>query len=336
MGTLDYVAPEQADDPQGTDIRSDIYSLGCTLYQVLTGQVPFPGGDAPSKMKRLQAEEPLPLDQMRPEVPKKLAAVVGRMMGKRPADRYQTPAEVAAALVPFVAAPRPSRLRPRRKLLAVAAAALVLMMTAGAATIIRLPSGGDREIVIETDDPNIEVIVKGERIVRIVDPKTDKVYKLDRQNLTLSRANDPDGLSVVLDGARPITLKRNGQRIAVLRLVTRRDTGAGADAESEAPAPRQPTAVPRLTPFRHITWSEGQANRTAISAAGRYILAIRRNVGPAWAHVRVWESRTGKLVFDRDTALARFTPDGTKLITCDRWNDVHIYDAGYGKGAPQI
>ena len=101
MGTPDYMAPEQALNTAGADIRADLYALGCTLYAVLTGEVVFPGGDALEKAKRHAAEEPRPLNAVRPGVPPKLAAVVARMMAKAPADRFQTPAEVAAALEPF-------------------------------------------------------------------------------------------------------------------------------------------------------------------------------------------------------------------------------------------
>jgi tRNA A-37 threonylcarbamoyl transferase component Bud32/Leucine-rich repeat (LRR) protein len=98
MGTADYIAPEQALESHTVDIRADLYSLGCTLYHLLAGRVPFPGGSFIQKVNRHQFEEPRPVDSLRPEVPPGVAAVVRRLMAKKPADRYQTPAEVAAAL----------------------------------------------------------------------------------------------------------------------------------------------------------------------------------------------------------------------------------------------
>ncbi|HYV39212.1 MAG TPA: hypothetical protein VE988_26225, partial [Gemmataceae bacterium] len=103
IGTADYIAPEQARDSRLADIRSDIYALGCAFYFALTGQVPFPGGAPVDKMLRHQIDEPPPLDRFRPHVPMLLATIIKRMMAKNPADRYQTPAEVAAALGPLVA-----------------------------------------------------------------------------------------------------------------------------------------------------------------------------------------------------------------------------------------
>jgi serine/threonine protein kinase len=101
MGTADYIAPEQTRSSRGIDIRADIYGLGCTLYHLLSGRVPFPDGTLVDKMVRHCLDAPEPLRSLRPEVPPELAAVVDKMMAKDPAQRYQTPAEVAAALHPF-------------------------------------------------------------------------------------------------------------------------------------------------------------------------------------------------------------------------------------------
>jgi serine/threonine protein kinase len=98
MGTPDYIAPEQALESHTVDIRADLYSLGCTFYLLLTGRVPFPGGSLGAKLLRHQMDEPTPVEQLRPEVPPGVAAVVRKLMAKKPDDRYQTPAEVAAAL----------------------------------------------------------------------------------------------------------------------------------------------------------------------------------------------------------------------------------------------
>jgi WD40 repeat protein/serine/threonine protein kinase len=98
MGTCDYMAPEQAEDTHGVDHRSDIYSLACTLYRLLTGQAPYRRS---SVMKVLMAhiEAPIPsLTEARPEVPQELEHVFQKMMAKVPDDRYQSMAEVIQAL----------------------------------------------------------------------------------------------------------------------------------------------------------------------------------------------------------------------------------------------
>jgi serine/threonine protein kinase len=101
MGTPDYVSPEQARNLHAVDIRSDLYSLGCTLYYLLTGRVPFPGDTPLEKLIRHTTEAAKPVERLRRETPPGVAAIVRRLMAKDPAARFQTPAAVAAALAPF-------------------------------------------------------------------------------------------------------------------------------------------------------------------------------------------------------------------------------------------
>jgi eukaryotic-like serine/threonine-protein kinase len=101
MGTMDYLAPEQARDSHTADIRADLYSLGCTMYFLLTGQAPFPGGSVTEKMLKHQFNQPTPLLMLRPEVPEAVADIVDKLMAKRPEDRYQTPAELSLDLELF-------------------------------------------------------------------------------------------------------------------------------------------------------------------------------------------------------------------------------------------
>jgi eukaryotic-like serine/threonine-protein kinase len=97
-GTPDFTAPEQGRDARRADIRSDLYSLGCTFYYVLTGQVPFPKGTRMEKLLRHQQEEPRPIADLQPQVPATVQRMVSRLMAKRPEQRFQTPAELGAEL----------------------------------------------------------------------------------------------------------------------------------------------------------------------------------------------------------------------------------------------
>lgn len=101
LGTPDYIAPEQAEASQPADIRADIFSLGCTLFRMLTGRLPFIGADAMEKILARVTEDAPPLRTIRPDLPAELEAAVARMLARDPRERYQTPAEVADALAPF-------------------------------------------------------------------------------------------------------------------------------------------------------------------------------------------------------------------------------------------
>jgi len=94
VGTVDYMSPEQARDSGSADCRSDIYSLGCTLYFMLAGDCPFPGGTPAERLLKHVELPPPDVRVVNPAVPDGLAAVLERMLAKNPADRYQTPQEL--------------------------------------------------------------------------------------------------------------------------------------------------------------------------------------------------------------------------------------------------
>jgi serine/threonine protein kinase len=99
VGTVDYLAPEQARNSRAADIRSDIYSLGCTWYHMLTGQPVFPEGGMVERLyKHLEAEPPDPR-RLNPKVPEKMLAILRRMLAKKPADRYQSPSALLQDLL---------------------------------------------------------------------------------------------------------------------------------------------------------------------------------------------------------------------------------------------
>jgi serine/threonine protein kinase/WD40 repeat protein len=276
LGSADYIAPEQIDDPHSADIRADIYSLGCTLYYLLAGHPPFPSGNLIQKLRAHGEEAPRPLVALRADVPPDVAAIVGRMMAKDPSRRFRTPDEVAQALVPFADAPsaatnldaparagahtlpapwpssdsavgnqkpsgQPTRsdARPRRPWVWIAAALALLPIVAVSLALIlyllmsiRTPRG---ELIIESDDPDIEVIVKqGGQQVTIVDPKTSNRIELNAGRYELQLASGGAGLRLSTD---TFTLKRGDKTVvSVRRLLPEPSARPGpyvlADAES--------------------------------------------------------------------------------------------------------
>lgn len=111
MGTPEYMSPEQITNPATIDHRSDIYSLGCVLYEMLTGRVPFGGQDFQAKMAHLQ-QAPPPLRQWNPTIPAALEQVVLRCLAKQPAERFGSCAEVHAALSAAMRGPAPVQAPP--------------------------------------------------------------------------------------------------------------------------------------------------------------------------------------------------------------------------------
>jgi serine/threonine protein kinase len=182
LGTPDYMAPEQFRDALRADARTDVYGLGCTLYHLVGGTVPFPGSSFSEKAEAHAKKEPIPLEERCPEVPAGLAFVVAKMMAKRPGDRLQTAAAVAEALASYVAGASHSMIlvrqtmrfragqlttrapKRRKRLLtwggaAVAAACFVALLIPAWQGIF--PSGVDETKGDVQAQPNVETIENG-------------------------------------------------------------------------------------------------------------------------------------------------------------------------------
>jgi tRNA A-37 threonylcarbamoyl transferase component Bud32 len=154
MGTPDYLAPEQIRGASAVDIRADLYALGGTLFYLLTGRAPFAHHkEVYEKLKAQQEEPPPDVCKLRPEVPAAVAELVRRLLAKKPLERPQTPATVAAALADFAQSPQRQQgpapdglaIRPflgqRRHWLAAGAAALAVLLGVAAVAFFRRDRG---------------------------------------------------------------------------------------------------------------------------------------------------------------------------------------------------
>ena len=98
IGTADYMAPEQWTNAHKVDIRADLYSLGCTFYYLLTGDVLFPDAEPMEKMLKHHLDEPAPIAGFRDDVPPRVSEIIEKLLAKKPQDRFQEPGELVDAL----------------------------------------------------------------------------------------------------------------------------------------------------------------------------------------------------------------------------------------------
>jgi predicted Ser/Thr protein kinase len=269
LGTFDYISPEQARDPRGADVRSDLYSLGCTLYFLLAGRPPFAEGTMVQKLLQHQQDVAVPIGQIRPDVPRKLAAAVTRLMEKSPDDRYPHPLDLVADLagladelgvgmaVPRATAVAPSVVTPWRLsdhvpwLVPVAAFGVIVaalfwkqgqgrstgvsqppaQVAATAGTVIRPPVGRLAEAVTQAKDGDVLEIESISVGVRV-----EPAFSISGKRVVIRAA---DGTRPTLSLATPES--SGGERVG--RALIPIESGSlvieGIDIRCESPHPRR-------------------------------------------------------------------------------------------------
>jgi len=238
IGTPGYMSPEQATESERLDGRSDIYSLGCVLYEMLAGEPPYTGANVRNVIAK-QLTDPVPsVRRLRDTVPPTIDGAISKSLAKAPADRFATAAQFSEVLMASVAAPARRR-SPARRVLTVAGATVA--MGALVLAFLRWRAGA-----WSTLDPNLVAITPFE----VLDPK-----------LELWREGMVDLLSRQLDGA--------GALRTVPPSVVIRQWSGGADAASATDAAQRTGA--RLAVFGALVGSGAdsvQLTATLFDAAG--------------------------------------------------------------------
>jgi WD40 repeat protein/tRNA A-37 threonylcarbamoyl transferase component Bud32 len=308
IGTLDYIAPEQLENPRGVDIRADLYSLGCTFYYLLTGQVPFPGGSMLQKADWQRWKVAPSPDQLRQEIGPGVASLVRKLMQKSAEDRFQTPGELAAALETLL---RTGELPGGHRLVS---PTLTRSLAGHAAPVVSLAFTADGRTLLSCG---------GDRILRVWDVETGT----ERQRLGESRA-ECGGLAVfgslvlagqgvsirIYDLAQGKELRKlSGHSDAVRVLAVSADgtraVSGGDDKQVRVWDVERGTQVNRFT--RHTAAITG----LAFSPDGKRVVSASRD-----GTLRLWETITGRelrafAVPKGPVLCVAWSPDGKSIVS---------------------
>lgn len=367
IGTADYIAPEQLEDPHGADIRADLYSLGCTFYFLLTGRVPFPGGSLVSKLDKQRWQTPTSLFQLRAGVSPAVAALVQKLMAKRPEDRFRTPAELAAALDGlarngYTGAEQSAPLKPVQKLLGHQGAALALAFAPNGKLLAS--AGKDRQLLLW--DAASGVLVRKfpphPQEIRALAFSPDSERLLSASGITVrcfaaAEGQETRRLAGHTKAVRCLAFSADGRRLAsgaedrsirVWELATGREaqrftrhqgevTGVAFLPGGELLLSCSRDQTLRLWDLRsgqetlHIAAGGGAILGLALSSDGQ--LAVSAHFDTV---IRLWDMATGqelrRLVGHKQmvTSVA-LTPDGSRCLSASQDQTVRLWDTASGR-----
>lgn len=244
-GTPAYMSPEQARGER-VDARSDLFSLGCVLYRLVTGRLPFEGTNALATLRAIEQCDPKPLDELEPGVPESLAELVMWLLRKDPNERPQSADVVVESLdeidrgdwrsgiaaSPGARQTRPARARSIGRWF-VGLAVIILLGVSGyfaGPTVISIAMNRG-ELVIETNDPNVKIeILEDGEVYRIIDLRTEQAVDLTAGEYGIQLAGVTEGWSLSTDR---FTLRRGGKEIVEVR---HRSGEAGSKGTGKSPS----------------------------------------------------------------------------------------------------
>ncbi len=321
MGTPDYIAPEQAKDAHSADIRADIYSLGCTLHFLLTGKPPFEADSVLAKLKAHAQQSPTALTTLRNDVPTELSQVVARMMSKNPAERFQTPADVAEALAPFA---KPAMSPPRRRARTLVAALWMGLVALLAGVIFVQTDTGLVEIHSEVDNVKISIQQKDGGGIEFHDLQTGSLVRRlssgDYEVKLKSARNDVE----IVNG--DLKLKRWGKAVVTLRRKT--------DVKNLADSRMSGQAVKDVAEIRRFEGHEGPVRAIAWTPDGKALLS-GSGFPTGDQTLRLWDSATGREIrqltgHQGQVFAVDINRDGNRVLAaCEK--SIHLWDLTTGQ-----
>jgi serine/threonine protein kinase len=363
LGTPDYIAPEQLENAHEADIRADLYSLGCTFHFLLTGQVPFPGGTLIQKLDKQRWATPPAVDQLRPEVSAGVAGVVRKLMAKRPEDRYQTPAELVAALDHLgrtghlPAEPRPPALAPARRLTGHTDCVWGVALSADGQLALSGGKDGTLRLWDVASGKELRVLVGGGDEIRAVALSTDGRLLLSASGATLKLWDGVTGQELGrlvghTDTVKSVAFAPDGRRGAARgddRTVRLWDVQGRREVRRFAGHTRDLTGVVFTPDGRHVLsgsrdqtlrlWDlqtgrearcfggrAGMVLSVAVSADGRHALS-----GGYDTTLRLWELASGKELrrfqgHKQMVAGVAFAPDGRRVLSGSHDQTLKLWD----------
>ncbi len=319
LGTPDYMAPEQARNAHAADIRSDIYSLGCSLHFLLTGQVLHPGSGSVVEKALAHIEQDVePLAKFRSDIPPGLQTVLNRMTAKKPAERYATPAEVAAALAPFGAtagvidrsdkatAHQPLTAGIKRVLAAAGLVGFVLLM----AVIVHVVTDkGDLRIESQIEDVRVLLHQNGTPFRLLDIPTGTTVTRLPAGEYTFELKSDRGDVRF---SPNKVRLTRSSNMPLEITKV---------EPAREPPVPTEPELLHKLEGHREWVMS------VAYSRDGKELASASKD-----STVRFWNSESAEPIGDavKNTdhmRAATYSPDGRWIATAGHDFTIQLLEA---------